>query len=107
MSSPLPAKLTNDDFHYIGPQCFKAAEKPSYHSGIIAMLVGFILNLVFNQVLRYLYLIENRKRDKALEGKTEEEVEALREQSRIQGFENVTDKENVSFYLDKMLDYKE
>lgn len=64
------------------------------------MLVGFILNLVFNLVLRYIYARENKKRDRALEGKSEEELEALREQSRAQGFENITDKENVSpFFL--------
>lgn len=80
----------------IGPQCFKAAEAPSYHSGIVAMLVGFILNLVFNQVLRYLYVLENRRRDRALEGKSEAEIEALKAESQAQGFENVTDKHNVS-----------
>jgi hypothetical protein len=60
------------------------------------MLVGFILNIVFNLVLRFLYSMENKKRDRALEGKSEEESEDLREESRIQGFENVTDKQNVS-----------
>jgi hypothetical protein len=80
----------------VGPQCFKATEYPSYHSGIIAMLVSFILNLVFNQILRWIYMRENRKRDEALVGKTEEEVEALKSESRVQGFENVTDNNNVS-----------
>jgi hypothetical protein len=60
------------------------------------MLVGFILNLVFNLALRFLYGRENAKRDAALEGKSEEEIEALREESRKQGFENITDKRNVS-----------
>ncbi|KAF4633548.1 hypothetical protein G7Y89_g4580 [Cudoniella acicularis] len=81
----------------VGPQCFKSSEAPGYHSGIVAMLVGFILNIVFNLALRVLYQLENRKRDRALEGKSEEEIEALREESRVQGFENVTDKENVFF----------
>jgi len=79
-----------------GPQCFKSSEAPGYHSGIIAMLVGFILNIAFNLTLRFLYQLENKKRDRALEGKSEEEIEALREESRVQGFENITDKENVS-----------
>jgi len=61
------------------------------------MLVGFVLNIVFNLMLRTLYQLENKKRDRALEGKTEEEIEALREDSRAQGFENVTDKQNVSW----------
>lgn len=60
------------------------------------MLIGFILNIVFNLTLRFLYALENKKRDQALEGKSEEEIEALREESRKQGFENVTDKGNVS-----------
>ncbi|KAF8856110.1 MFS general substrate transporter [Acephala macrosclerotiorum] len=81
----------------VGPQCFKAAQAPSYHGGIVAMLVGFILNIVFNLTLRFLYQLENKKRDCALEGKSEEEIEALREESRVQGFENVTDKQNVFF----------
>lgn len=80
----------------IGPQCFKANQAPSYHGGIVAMLVGFILNIVFNLTLRLLYQLENEKRDLALEGKSEEEIEELRKESRIQGFENVTDKQNVS-----------
>lgn len=61
------------------------------------MLVGFILNIVFNLTLRFLYQLENKKRDRELEGKREEEIEALREESRVQGFENVTDKQNVSY----------
>lgn len=59
------------------------------------MLIGFILNIVFNLTLRFLYQLENRKRDKALEGKTQEEIEALKDESRLQGFDNVTDKYNV------------
>ncbi|EPE29458.1 MFS general substrate transporter [Glarea lozoyensis ATCC 20868] len=80
-----------------GPQFFKAAEKPAYPSGIKAMLCAFVLNLVLNQVLRLLYMLENRKRDKALEGLSEGEVEELKEKSRIQGFEDVTDMKNVFF----------
>ena len=79
-----------------GPQCFKAAQAPSYHGGIVAMLVSFILNIVFNIALRVLYSRENKKRDRALEGKSGVEIQALREESRVQGFENVTDKQNVS-----------
>jgi hypothetical protein len=60
------------------------------------MLSAFVLNLVLNQVLRLLYMLENRKRDKALEGLSEGEVEELKEKSRIQGFEDVTDMKNVS-----------
>ncbi|KAH7039514.1 major facilitator superfamily domain-containing protein [Macrophomina phaseolina] len=80
-----------------GPQCFKASEAPGYRSGIVAMLCGFVLNLVLNLVLRWLYVRENKKRDKLLEGKSEEEIQAMEEESKVQGFENVTDKENVMF----------
>ena len=61
------------------------------------------MNLVFNLVLRYLYTVENKKRDRALEGKTEYEIEMLREESRVQGFENVTDKQNVSVHYPSSL----
>lgn len=63
------------------------------------MLIGFILNIVFNLTLRFLYALENKKRDQTLEGKSEEEIEALKEESRKQGFENVTDKGNVSLFI--------
>lgn len=81
----------------VGPQCFKASEKPGYRGGIIAMLVGFILNAFFNLVLRCLYVWENKKRETGLQGLSEENLEELREESRRQGFEDRTDKENVSF----------
>jgi hypothetical protein len=59
------------------------------------MVEGFILNLAFNLILRYLYVQENKKRDAALEGKSEEN-NALREGRRMQSFEDITDKQNVS-----------
>lgn len=79
-----------------GPQFFKSTEAPAYHGGIVAMLCGFILNLVLNQVLRLLYVIENRKLDTFLEGKSEEELAEMRRISEQQGFEDITDRENVS-----------
>ncbi|KAI1386527.1 MFS general substrate transporter [Hypoxylon trugodes] len=80
-----------------GPQFFKSTEAPAYHSGIVAMLCGFILNLVLNQVLRILHVLENKRRDKGLEGKSEEEIAEMKRQSNLQGFEDVTDKNNVMF----------
>jgi hypothetical protein len=82
-----------------GPQFFKSSQAPGYHSGIVAMLCGFILNLVFNQILRFLYVRENRRRDKALEGKSDEELDDLKKESELQGFEDVTDQNNVSFFF--------
>ncbi|OJD32040.1 mfs general substrate transporter [Diplodia corticola] len=80
-----------------GPQFFKAAEAPAYKSGIVAMLCGFCLNLVLNLVLRWLYVRENERRDGLLVGKSEGEIAAMEEESRVQGFEDVTDGENVMF----------
>lgn len=78
-----------------GPQFFKSTQAPSYHSGIVAMLCGFILNLVLNEVLRFVYVRENKKRDKMLEGRSEEDIAYLKRESEIQGFEDVTDHNNV------------
>jgi len=48
----------------IGPQTFKAKEKPGYHSAYIAMLVGYTVKLGAVCVL-YLYMWnENRRRDR-------------------------------------------
>lgn len=82
-----------------GPQCFKNTEAPTYRTGIVSLLSGFILNLVLNLVLRMLYVLENEKRDRAMKGKSEEEIAEMRRESDIQGFEDVTDKHNVSFPL--------
>jgi hypothetical protein len=79
-----------------GPQFFKSTQAPAYRSGIVAMLCGFIINLVLNQVLRFLYVRENSKRDKLIAGKTEEELLPMKNESELQGFEDVTDKENVN-----------
>lgn len=79
-----------------GPQFFKSTDSPAYPQGITAMLCGFALNFAFNQVLRFLYVLENKKRDRNLEGKSEEELAEMRRESDLQGFEDVTDKDNVS-----------
>ncbi|KAI0109891.1 MFS general substrate transporter [Daldinia grandis] len=80
-----------------GPQFFVSREAPAYRGGIVAMLCGFILNLVLNQVLRLLYVLENKKRDKMLEGKSEDELEEMEKESNLQGFEDVSDKNNAMF----------
>ncbi|GKT95717.1 allantoate permease protein [Colletotrichum tofieldiae] len=80
-----------------GPQFFKSTEAPAYHNGIVAMLCGFILNLVLNQILRFIYVLENRKRDKLLEGKSDEEIAEMQRDGEVQGFEDVTDKANPMF----------
>ncbi|CAJ2513061.1 Uu.00g011800.m01.CDS01 [Anthostomella pinea] len=80
-----------------GPQFFKSTQAPAYHSGIVAMLCGFILNFILNQVLRFLYVLENKKRDRAYDGKSEDELVDIKRESELQGFEDVTDKDNVMF----------
>ncbi|KAL7627858.1 hypothetical protein AAE478_002053 [Parahypoxylon ruwenzoriense] len=80
-----------------GPQFFKSTEAPAYRSGIVAMLCGFILNLVLNQVLRFLYVLENKKRDRVIESKSEDEITEMKRESDLQGFEDVTDKHNAMF----------
>lgn len=79
-----------------GPQFFKSTQAPAYHGGIAAMLAGFCLNLVLNQVLRFLYVRENKRRDRGIAGKSEEEIAEMQRESDVQGFEDVTDKNNVS-----------
>lgn len=79
-----------------GPQFFKSSEAPAYHGGIVAMLCGFILNLVLNQILRFIYTLENKRRNRLLEDKSGEDIAAMMRESEVQGFEDVTDKENVS-----------
>ncbi|KAI0025433.1 major facilitator superfamily domain-containing protein [Xylariomycetidae sp. FL0641] len=80
-----------------GPQFFKSSEAPEYPNGIVAMLCGFILNLVLNEVLRLLYVRENKKRDRTLEGKSAEEIADMKRESELQGFEDVTDGDNAMF----------
>ncbi|KUI63294.1 hypothetical protein VP1G_10456 [Cytospora mali] len=80
-----------------GPQFFKSRQAPTYHSGIVAMLCGFVLNLVLNQILRFIYVLENKRRDKQLEGKSEDDIAGMTRESEVQGFEDVTDRNNVSF----------
>ncbi|KAI0161165.1 MFS general substrate transporter [Hypoxylon sp. FL1284] len=80
-----------------GPQFFKSTEAPAYQNGIVAMLCGFILNLVLNQVLRLIYVRENKRRDKIIEGIPADEIMKAKRESERQGFEDVTDKNNAMF----------
>ncbi|KAK1598897.1 uncharacterized protein LY79DRAFT_505342 [Colletotrichum navitas] len=79
-----------------GPQFFKSTEAPAYRDGIVAMLCGFIVNLVLNQVLRLIYAAENKRRDKLLEGKSEGEIADMQREGEVLGFEDVTDKAKAS-----------
>lgn len=79
-----------------GPQFFRSTEAPHYKSGITSMLVNFILIAVLSQALRLLYAMKNRRRDKLLAEKNPEEIEEMKRISNRQGFEDVTDKDNVS-----------
>lgn len=77
------------------PLFFRSEEAPVYQGGIAGMLSSFLLTVIFNQLLRYLYLRENRRRERELRGKTDDELAQLVRQSDLQGFEDVTDKANV------------
>lgn len=79
-----------------GPQFFKSEEAPAYRNGIVAMLCGFCINLALNQILRYVYVRENRRRETSLQGLSEEELQEMVRQSEVLGFEDATDQENVS-----------
>ncbi|KAI2472979.1 MFS general substrate transporter [Annulohypoxylon bovei var. microspora] len=81
----------------LGPQFFQNTEIPAYSNGVRAMLYSFIINILLNQVLRLCYVFENKKRDQALMGKSEDEITAMRKVSELQGFEDVTDKNNAMF----------
>ncbi|KAH7320637.1 major facilitator superfamily domain-containing protein [Stachybotrys elegans] len=89
-----------------GPQFFKSTQAPAYHGGIIAMLSGFCINLVLNEVLRFWYVRENKRRDAEIAGKSEEEVQELKRESEIRGFEDATDRMNLtSVFIQAMFRY--
>ncbi|KAI1211012.1 major facilitator superfamily domain-containing protein [Annulohypoxylon truncatum] len=83
--------------HIFGPQFFKSTEAPAYRNGIKAIFYCFVMNILLNQVLRIIYDLENKRRDRSLEGKSEDEVLATKRSSELQGFKDVTDKDNVMF----------
>ncbi|OMP86146.1 putative transporter [Diplodia seriata] len=47
----------------IGPQLFFDREAPKYQSGFLAMLICFVLGIVFSIALRFYYIWENKRRD--------------------------------------------
>ncbi|KAK1996554.1 hypothetical protein LX36DRAFT_750341 [Colletotrichum falcatum] len=67
---------------------------PAYRNGIVAMLCGFALNLVLNQVLRLMYAAENTRRNGLLEGKSQAEIAGTQREDEVLGFEDVTDRAN-------------
>lgn len=79
-----------------GPQFFKSAEAPVYHSGIVAMLCGFCINLALNQLLRFIYARENKRRDASLAGLSDDEIADMNRAGELRGFEDATDRDNVS-----------
>jgi hypothetical protein len=60
------------------------------------MLCAFVLHLTFALGLCTAYMLENKKREKQLEGKSEVEIEALNRECNIQDFEGISDDQNVS-----------
>lgn len=47
----------------VGPQLFIDKEAPKYQSGFLAMLVCFVLGIIFSVALRVYYIWENKRRD--------------------------------------------
>ncbi|KAF4546006.1 Major facilitator superfamily [Lasiodiplodia theobromae] len=47
----------------IGPQLFFDREAPTYQSGFLAMLICFVLGIIFSIALRVYYIWENKRRD--------------------------------------------
>ncbi|KAI1092682.1 major facilitator superfamily domain-containing protein [Rostrohypoxylon terebratum] len=82
----------------LGSQAFIDHEAPAYSSGIYFLLFSSTLSIIFMQGLRYLYVLENMKRSRALAGRSQEELEEMKKHSEIQGFEGVTDKNNAMFF---------
>lgn len=88
-----------------GPQFFKSTQAPTYRSGIVAMLCAFCINFTLNQILRFIYVRHNKRREAELQGRTEEEIADMKRESELRGFEDVTDKNNVSCSLPPKLPF--
>jgi hypothetical protein len=69
---------------YDRSSAFQGCPKASL-CGIQGMLCSFIFNLVLCLLLRFLYMRENKKRYRMLEGKSVEEVAAMKAESNLQG----------------------
>ncbi|KAH7118846.1 major facilitator superfamily domain-containing protein [Dendryphion nanum] len=80
----------------IGPQTFKASEKPGYKSAYIAMLIGYCIKLCMVLVLYFYMWSENKKRDResasGIHLTPEEEKVAIEE-----GMHDVTEIDNKGF----------
>ncbi|GMF05435.1 unnamed protein product [[Candida] boidinii] len=77
----------------IGANIFYTREAPRYHSGLIGLLTCYAALIVLGFAYRAGLEFENRARDKKYGVPTEEE----KEEAIINGFKDMTDKENVAF----------
>ncbi|XDG09407.1 hypothetical protein ABKA04_009022 [Annulohypoxylon sp. FPYF3050] len=81
----------------LGSQGFFSHQAPAYRSGFHCLIFSFAFNIFQNQLLRFFYVLENSRRYRAMHGRSAEELEEMKKQSEIQGFEGVTDKNNAMF----------
>ena len=72
----------------LGPLTFRTEDEPDYIPAKIAIVVTISVAIVFAIGLRTYYVLENRRRDKNLEGEVHQENS---------GFLDMTDRENREF----------
>lgn len=81
----------------VGPQTFKASEKPGYHSAYIAMLIGYSIKLVAICAL-YAYMWSvNKKRDRAAAAAGILDMEETKKRGIESGMHDRTELENLDF----------
>jgi MFS family permease len=81
----------------IGTQLFPDSESPRYPTGLAVMLGAFCVHAALNVLLRFVYMMENARRDRELVGVGVEELEEMRAEGVRNGFEDVTDGQNRMF----------
>ncbi|KAE9406312.1 MFS general substrate transporter [Gymnopus androsaceus JB14] len=50
----------------VGPFLFKSSEAPTYHTGVVGCLVSRALEIIIILVLRFIFIMSNRRRDRAV-----------------------------------------
>ncbi|CAK7898101.1 allantoate permease [[Candida] anglica] len=77
----------------VGSNIFYAYQAPKYISGMIGLITSYVGMIVLAISYRYLLVWRNKKRDQEQGGYTEE----IARQAVIDGFKDMTDKENRGF----------
>ncbi|KAH7878915.1 MFS general substrate transporter [Lentinula edodes] len=75
----------------VGPFLFKTSEAPTYYTGVVGCLVSRALEIVVILVLRVMFIMSNRRRDRAVaEGR-------IRSNDQFTELEDITDWKNPAF----------